>query len=276
MGRGSDALVLRLDDVVDGRPLAVARIGVGMAGLLNCAESWVVFVKIESRDAVAVPTWDWLPHVSSTGAAVLASAGVIGAIFVIAGLATRAGAVALAAVLATVMLLEQQTYSNHVALSMWCALWLVVSHSDARWSLRSRIDGPRDVRVADQFLLMTQVSVVYAFTGLLKVNPAFLSGRVIQENSHLDISDPLAQAMALGAVVTEIGLCIGLWFARARWLAAAAGVALHTSIPIVMYQPLPLVSFSISVVCLYPLFFARRVPVRHEELGRGTFASVPA
>ncbi|MBD3927010.1 HTTM domain-containing protein [Nocardioides cavernae] len=268
--------MLRLDDVVDGRPLAIARIGIGMAGLLNCAESWVVLVKIEARDALTVPTWDGLPHLSPTGAAILMSTGVIGAIFVIGGLATRAGAVALATVLATAMLLEQQTYSNHVALSMWCSLWLVLAHSDARWSLRSRIDGPRDVRVADQFLLMTQVSVVYAFTGLLKANPAFLSGRVIQENSHLDISDQLAQAMALGAVVTEVGLCIGLWFARTRWIAAAAGVALHTSIPIVMYQPLPLVSFSISVVCLYPLFFARRVPVRPQEPDRTGLTSVTA
>jgi hypothetical protein len=245
--------VLRLDDVVDGRALAVARIGIGLSGLLNCAESWVVFVRVEERGAMTVRTWDWLPEVSSTAASSLAALGAVAAVFVLAGLGSRVAGVVLAGALATMMLLEQQTYSNHVALSMWCALWLAFSHADARWSLRSRIEGPQDVRVSDQLLLMTQVSVVYAFTGLLKINPEFLSGRVIQENSHLAISDTLAQAMAVAAVLTEVGLCIP----RLRWFVALAGVGLHASIPIVMYQPLPLVSFSVSVVFLYPLFFAR-------------------
>lgn len=266
--------MLRLDDVVDGRPLALARIGVGLSGLLNCAESWVVFVRAEERGALAVRTWDWLPVASPTVAAAMATVGAVAAIFVLAGLGSRIAGVLLAATLATMMLLEQQTYSNHVALSMWCALWLAFSHADARWSLRSRLEGPRDVRVADQLLLMTQVSIVYAFTGLLKINPEFLSGRVIQENSHLAISDPLAQLMAVAAVTTEVGLCIGLWIPRLRWIAALAGVGLHASIPIVMYQPLPLVSFSISVVFLYPLFFARRVEHPLPVVDDGVLASV--
>lgn len=266
--------MLRLDDVVDGRPLAFARIGIGLAGLLNCAESWVVFVRAEERGAVAVQTWEWLPEVSPTVAAVMATLGAVAAVFVLAGLGSRVAGVVLAGTLATMMLLEQQTYSNHVALSMWCSLWLAFSRADARWSLRSRIDGPRDVRVADQLLLMTQVSVVYAFTGLLKINPEFLSGRVIQENSHLSIADPLAQVMAVAAVVTEVGLCIGLWIPRLRWFAALAGVGLHASIPIVMYQPLPLVSFSVSVVFLYPLFFARRLATPQPAVGDEALASV--
>lgn len=266
--------MLRLADVVDGRALAFARIGIGLSGLLNCAESWVVFLKVEERGAVAVRTWDWLPEVSPVAAASMAAVGALAAVFVLAGLGSRVAGVVLAATLATMMLLEQQTYSNHVALSMWCALWLAFSHADARWSLRSRIDGPRDVRVADQLLLMTQVSVVYAFTGLLKINPEFLSGRVIQENSHLAISDPLAQTMAVAAVVTEVGLCVGLWIPRLRWLVALAGVGLHASIPIVMYQPLPLVSFSISVVFLYPLFFARPVPDPRPAVEQRVLASV--
>jgi hypothetical protein len=268
--------VLRLDDVVDGRALAFARVGIGLAGLLNCVESWVVIHEIEERGAVPVPTWDLLPTLGSAGGAVVASLGAVAAVFVLAGLGTRPAAGLLSATLASVMLFEQQTYSNHVALSMWCAFWLVFSHSDARWSLRSRIDGPRDVRIADQLLLMTQVSVVYAFTGLLKINTEFLSGRVIQESSHLELSNGLAQAMAIGAVLTEVGLCVGLWFPRVRWLVALAGLGLHASIPIVMYQPLPLVSFSISVVCLYPLFFARRRPVAADPHVEHPVATVAA
>lgn len=254
--------MLRLNDVVDGRALALARIGIGVAGLLNCVESWAVFFAVEQRGAVSVPTWQWLPAVDSSGGAVIAGVGAGAAAFVIAGLGTRPAAGVLCAMLGLAMLLEQQTFSNHQALSMWCALWLVFSRSDARWSLRARLDGPRDVRIADQLLLMTQVSVVYAFTGLLKLNPEFLSGRVIQQNSHLDLSDNLAQLMAFAAVLTEVGLCVGLWVPRLRWFVALAGLGLHASIPVVMVQPLPLVSFSISVVSLYPLFLVRQRAVQ--------------
>ena len=259
--------MLRLDDRVDGRPLALARIGIGLAGLLNVGESWVVLMMVDAPGALAMPAMDGLPAATGTTGAVLASLGASAAVCVTLGLGTRIAALVLAATLGSMMLLEQQVYSNHVALSMWCALWLVLSRSDARWSLRARIEGPGEVLVADQLLLMTQVSVVYAFTGLLKINPEFLSGAVIQENSRLPLSDPLAQAMAVAAVLTEVSLCVGLWFRRTRLWVACAGVGLHAAIPLVMYQPLPLVSFSISVVCLYPLFFASVMHGRSGDVG---------
>jgi len=250
--------MLRLDDVVDGRALAVARIGIGVSGLLNCLEAWVIVGQVDQRGAIRVSTWEWLPTVTPAAAGAMCALGAVAAVFVLMGLATRPAAGALAGALATMMLLEQQTYSNHVALSMWCALWLVFSRSDARWSLHARVRGPGEVTLADQVLLMSQVSVVYAFTGSLKINAEFLSGRVIQGSSHFDLSDELARAMAVGAVITELGLCVGLWIRRVRWMAAVAGIGLHMSIPIVLHEPLPLLSFSISIVCLYPLFLVSR------------------
>lgn len=253
--------MLRLDEAIDGRALAVARIGVGLSGLLNCAEAWVVFTQVDQRGAIRAATWEWLPTVTPSVAGMLCAAGAAAAVFVVTGLFTRPAAGALAGSLATMMLLEQQVYSNHVALSMWCALWLVLSRSDARWSLQARVSGPRDVVLADQVLLMTQVSVVYAFTGALKINSEFLSGRVIQQNSHLDLSNDLARVMAVGAVLTELGLCVGLWIRRLRWGVAVAGLGLHAAIPIFMHHPVALTSFSILVVCMYPLFLVRPTAV---------------
>lgn len=253
--------MLRLDDVVDGRALAVARIGVGVSGLLNCLEGWVKARTIIDSGSLRVPSAEWVPLLTTGSAGATAGLGACAALFLVVGLGTRPAAAALAAALGAMVLLEQQTYSNHLALTMWCALWLTASRSDARWSLRARISGARDVRIADQVLLMTQLSVVYAFTGALKVNPEFLSGRVIQGATSLSIPDPLAQAMAVASVVTELALAVGLWIPGLRWLVAVAGLGLHLSIPFVMDHAAPLVSFSIGVLVLYPLFFvARRDP----------------
>jgi hypothetical protein len=251
--------VLKSDDVVDGRPLAFARIGIGLSGFLNCIEAWLTLGAVVDQDAVRMQTWGWLPAVTPLLGGTLAGIGVMASVFVVVGLGTRPAAALLAASLGSMMLLEQQAYRNHLVLTCWCALWLMLSHADARWSLRARIEGAQHVRLSDQVLLMTQLSVVYAFTGLLKINPEFLSGRVIQGHSPFDLPDWMAQLMAMGAVLTEISLAVGLWLARARWAVALAGLSLHVAIPVVMYQPVPLVSFSIGILVLYPLFFARRI-----------------
>ena len=258
--------MLRLDDVVDGRPLAFARIGIGLSGFLNCIEAWLTLGAVVDHDAVRVQTWEWLPAVTPLLAGTLAGIGVMASVFVVVGLGTRPAAALLAASLGSMMLLEQQAYRHHLVLTCWCALWLVLSHSDARWSLRARIEGAQHVRLSDQVLLMTQVSVVYAFTGLLKINPEFLSGRVIQGYSHVDLPDWMAQVMAVGAVLTEVSLAVGLWLSRVRWAVALAGVGLHVAIPVVMDQPVPLVSFSVGILALYPLFFAQRIEDRRDAV----------
>lgn len=249
-GRGGH--VRALSQVRDGRALALARIGVGLGGLLCGLELFVVLGEVAGGEVLALPMWG-LPAVSGAVAAVVPALVAVAALFVLVGLFTRPAALLLAGSLATAVVVEEQTYSNHLTLCAWSALWLVLSRADARWSLRARIDGPRTVQLGDQLLLMTQLTVVYLFTGLLKINERFLSGEIVAVNSWIEIPDQMASLMAVGAVVTEVGLAIGLWLPRVRWWVAAAGVGLHVAIPFFMVAP-GVWTFSVLSLSLYPLF----------------------
>ena len=251
----------RLSDVIDGRALAVARIGIGVAALINLVEVQMKIDHVLFNETLRMPMWTWLPNLS-TGLMTFASAlGVMAAVAVVCGVFTRSAALSLCVLLMALLAWEQQVYSNHLVLSAWCLLWLALSRADARWSFAARIRGPRDVTFADQLLLMTQLSVVYLFTGSLKVNEHFLSGRVIQEWSHLVLPGWTWTAMAGAAVATEVSLAVGLWIPRVRWIVAAAGLGLHLTIPFVMIMPAPLLTFSLLMLSLYPLFLVRSRPV---------------
>lgn len=247
-----------LTQPMDGRGLAIARIGVGIAGLLLALEVYLVLLDVSGGDVISAPMWDGLPVVTMGVANGLFGLTSLAAVFLIMGLFTRPAAMALSVGLVATVLAEQQTYSHHLTLCAWCGVWLAMSRSDARWSMTARIDGPRNPVFADQLLLMTQLTVVYGFTGLLKVNERFLSGETIQDNARWDLPDQLAVVMAVAAVCTEIALAIGLWFPRTRWWVAGAGVGLHLSIPLVM-PGLGFITFSLLTLSLYPLFLVASV-----------------
>lgn len=250
----------RLNDVVDGRGLAIARIGIGIAAIINLVEAKMKLGDVLANDTLRMPWWQRLPDLSVGVVEVVFATGITAAVAVLCGVFTRSGAALLCVLLGGLLAWEQQVYSNHLVLSGWCLLWLTLSRSDARWSFAARMRGPREVTFADQLPLMTQLCVVYLFTGSLKINDTFLSGRVIREWSHLDLPGWMWPAMAVAAVGTELSLAVCLWIPVLRRVAALAGLGLHLTIPFVMMAPAPLVSFSLLTLSLYPLFLVSYRP----------------
>lgn len=246
---------------VDPRPLALARIGVGLSTLLNVVDH-LYTLRATTQGDVAMPLWDWLPAVTSVGIAVYAMVALSAGTALVLGVAPRPAAAAVTASTWFVFAWEQQTYSNHMMLTAWLALWLVLAPSEAAWSLRSRREGRGVVRLGDQVLLMTQLSVCYFFAAVGKLNGSFLSGDLLQSFVDLDVPAWVWPAAAVGTVLTELGLVVGLWVPRVRWLVAGAGVGLHLSIPLAMPgNAWSLLAFSLQCLSLYPLFLlARTVP----------------
>jgi hypothetical protein len=250
-----------LSTQVDPRPLAVARIGVGLSAVLNVVDQ-VYTLRATTQGDVAFPLWGWLPAVSGVGIAAYAVVALSAALALVTGVASRAAAAALVLSTWFVFAWEQQTYSNHMMLTAWLALWLVLAPSDAAWSLRARAEGRGVVRLGDQVLLMSQLAVCYLYAALVKLNPGFLSGDLLREFVSLDLPSFVWPAAAVGTVVTELALVVGLWFRRTRWLVAAAGLGLHLSIPLAMPgNAWSLLAFSLQCLSLYPLFLlARETP----------------
>ncbi len=246
---------------VDPRPLALARIGVGLSALLNVVDH-LYTLRATTQGDVALPAAAWLPSVTSAGIAVYAVVALSGAVALVLGVAARAAAATVVACTWFVFAWEQQTYSNHMMLTAWLALWLVLAPSDAAWSVRSRREGRGTVVLGDQVLLMSQLSVCYFFAALVKLNGGFLSGDLLRDWVHLDLPSWVWSAAALGTILVEMSLVVGLWFSRTRWPVAAAGVGLHLSIPLAMPgNAFNLLAFSLQCLSLYPLFLlSREVP----------------
>lgn len=236
------------------RALAVARIGLGLATVLNAVEMYALLSKI-AGGMIALPVVEWMPEPTS------AAVGVYLVVAVAAGLALAAGwhgasAAALTTVLnVAVFLWDQQTYSSHRLLATLLVAYLVFARPDATWSV-SRRGGP--VPWWPRLLMMTQLSVCYFFAAASKMTLLFMSGVPLSGWVWVPLPWWMFTLMASGTVLVELFLAVGLWMRRTRTVAFVLGGALHLSIVTMMSdQNVPLVSFALTCLSLYPLFLVR-------------------
>ena len=101
-------------------------------------------------------------------------------------------------------------------------LLLTVSDSDAVLSVRWLRNGQadRDILAWPTWLFKIQLSLVYFYTAVAKVNPTFLRGDVFAE--RLTLPGPLTTPAALmllaaGAVAVEFFLSFALWVPSCVW-----------------------------------------------------------
>jgi hypothetical protein len=234
--------------------LAVARIGLGLATILNAVEMYALLSDI-AAGMVALPLVDWMPRPTSAATTVY----LVTAVAV--GLALALGwHVASAAALTTVLnvavfLWDQQTYSSHRLLATLLVAYLIFARSDAVWSV-SRRGGL--VPWWPRLLMMTQLSVCYFFAAASKVSILFLSGVPLAGWVWIPLPWWMFTLMAFGTVLVELFLTVGLWLRRTRRAAFALGGALHLSIVAMMSdQTWPLIAFGLTCVSLYGLFGSR-------------------
>ena len=98
------------------------------------------------------------------------------------GLRTRLCGTILTLSMAYTLFFDQQLYSNHLYLATLVVLLLTIADSAARWSLDARRLGRRDLILEwPTLLLKIQISIVYFYAALLKINPQYLSGTMIAD-----------------------------------------------------------------------------------------------
>ncbi|WP_239579292.1 HTTM domain-containing protein [Microlunatus panaciterrae] len=247
-----------MDLEVDARPVAAVRIGVGLATVINVLEMSVLLSAI-ANGKVALPVMSWIARPTEPVIMIYLVVGVAAGLALSVGY--RASAAALISVLANVgvFLWDQQTYSSHRFLATLLLAYLVFARSDRVWSLgRRHRDGAATVPWWPQLLIMTQLSVLYFFAALSKINPVFLSGRALKSWVRWPLPDQVFPLLAVGTILTEFFLAGALWFRPTRRAAALLGLGLHASIVVMMAdQTLPLIAFSLLCVPLYALFLTR-------------------
>ena len=252
---------MRLTDVrTDPRPVAVARIGLGVATIANSVEMFVLLRGI-AEGKLALPVHALIPSPTPAAVQLYLVAAVTAGLALTLGWRTSAAAVATVALNVGVFLWDQQTYSSHRLLGTLLVAYLVFARSDAAWSLSSR-GGP--VPWWPQLLMMSQVSVCYFFAAVSKVNVVFLSGAPLSLWVWVPLPWWLFTLMAVGTVAVELFLAFALWRRSTVRAAAALGMLLHVSIVVLLEdQRLPLAAFALTCLCLYGLFLHRpEIPTR--------------
>jgi len=257
-----------LDARMNARQVAVTRIGVALAVLLGWASSAETLPGLAEPGVLRVPYVDWFPNPDAAVVALLLGAWGIAALLFMVGWRTRVAGAVLTATLASVLFIDQQMYNNYLYLMVLSVGLLTIADSGAALSLdaRGRERGGRErggqqtVAAWPVLLLCVQVSIVYGFAALAKLNPDFLSGSVVA--SYLRRDGPLAVpdawralepmlVLSVLAVCSEAFLAVALWSRRWRPAGLVVGLGLHIGITGWLVSTNSLFVFSILMFALF-------------------------
>ncbi|GJG86420.1 hypothetical protein tb265_16010 [Gemmatimonadetes bacterium T265] len=206
----------------------------------------------------ALPDFAVTPGVAATALGVWVACGVCFAL----GWHARAAGVGLALVMSGVLLLDEQTYSNHLYLAVLVVVLLVWADATARRNPAVPV-----------LLLRTQVSLVYGWTAVAKLNATFLSGAAVFAALPWAVRTPLlarglaapvAMLLAVTTVVLELWIAVSLWRPGARRDACVAGVALHAGMVALLAVGgrVALTGFALLMFAGYVVFFDEVPAVR--------------
>lgn len=132
-------------------------------------------------------------------------------------------------------------------------------------------------------LLRAQLTIVYAFAVLTKINGTFLSGDVVRASLERSTlfgsvsSDGLTVGVAHATILIELGLPIALWWTpRTRRAALVVGLAFHIGVVLGTAHDLEsfvqLTTFGALMVSLYLAFFVDP-PAPPVDVGSGRSTS---
>jgi hypothetical protein len=244
-----------LTRVIDPRPLAAARILVGLVSLGFTFEWSRVLVRAASGNYLTLSVIDGWPAPSSELVLALFGLSLCASIAMVLGMAGRVPAMIVAMTTATVLLLDQQTYSNHLVLLMMLSLFLGLSGSAQAWSV-SRSPRQAEIPYWPAFLIKSQISILYAWTAIAKINPQYLSGEVLGTfmQPWVAVPEGLLPTAAILSIMAEGFLAIALWVKKTRKVAFVVGAGLHIGIVVVMDTPAPLIGFGLLMLSGYVLF----------------------
>jgi|SRR5215210_7696700 len=242
---------------VTSRPLGVFRAAIGLAAVLKGAQlapdlavaNWLESASLEFH----ITLWP-----------VLATFWFTAALALLVGYRSRLAALAIAVLTALITLLTGHFYNNLYFLGT-LALLLSLTECGSYFSLDSLRRGVRnEVPRLPVLLIQLQVSVVYLYSAVGKINLEFIPGNVIFYQAERAWAAPelgyapLLTAMAVIVIVLELFIAVGLWIDRLRPAAFGIGLGLHTGMLLLLSDSLVLAAaltlFALFTLSCYLLF----------------------
>jgi hypothetical protein len=248
---------MRLIEIrTDPRPVAIARIGLGLATILTSVEAYEILAAI-SGGKLAMPVFPVIPAPTLPWLTVLVVLTIAAGAAVMVGWNTEQAAIVSVVLGVAILLWDQQTYSSHRLLATLLMAYLVFAKAGTAWSVRP-IAGQPSVPWWPQLLMMSQLSVLYCFSGLSKINVWFISGIPLASWVWIELPSNLYFVASIMTIVVELTIAVGLWFQASRRVAILLGLGLHLSIVVLMnHDTFALLVFALTCVSLYPLFLFR-------------------
>jgi hypothetical protein len=254
----------------DPRPLAIARMTVGTVALLALVEAARVLGRVLQPMVVRIPFVPSIPLLPLGALRLFLLLWLVAALLFVLGWKTRLAGSVLAVVTGYTLVLDEQTYSNHLYLLFLVLLLLTLSDSGAAWSLDARRHAARDVAAWPALLLKIQLTIVYFFSAMAKLTPAYLAGEILtgslKQQGWFALpaswrTPSIMSVLAAGSIVTELFVAFGLWSRWTRPFALVVGAAFHLLILMTLDSSrLSLAIFALAMLALYPLFGGAGLP----------------
>lgn len=249
---------------VPARPVAVFRVAVGMAAVVKTVD---FAAQLMMKDEVRFADHTWLGEAFSQLWPLVLFLWVLAAAALLVGFASRIAAGSVAG-LSMVFLFGADFYSNHLYFLATLSLLLMFADCGAALSVDSRFQGGQErIRAWPVRLIQFQVSVVYAFSALGKLNGDFLLGNVVYyrlrdalllPTESIRASIPIFAMISIAAVLAELFIATALWIPRLQRAAFGLGLALHFSMIIMLtntpQRGLRLALFALLSLSSYVLF----------------------
>lgn len=250
---------------VESRPVGIVRAAVGAATLLKLAYAAPLLTALARPGAFRIPHFPGLPMPSPEAMLGLLGLWLAAAAAFSLGWRTRFSGAVLTAVLGVVLLLDRQLYASHLYLLFLLCLLLTLADSGAAFSLDARRTGGRPwIPAWPAVLMKLELTIVYGFSAVAKLNPAYLSGSmlvdVLREPGLLAVPDAWVTPgrlapWAWASILLELVLAVGLWLPRWRRPVALLGIAFHTLVVLTLNPAVELIVFATESLAVYRLFF---------------------
>ena len=112
------------------------------------------------------------------------------------------------------ILVEQQVYSNHYWLLTLLLALIAFTPADRRLSLIGTRTDDDHAPSAAAMLMLTQLTVCYAFGALSKMNPWWIAGDELRNALRLELAGWMYALLAVAVVVTELFIAVGFGSGR--------------------------------------------------------------
>lgn len=249
-------------------PSAIARMLIGCNAMLAGFETWRMLPRVLAPLVVRLPFLSWIPVLPASAIREFLALWFLAALFFILGWKTRIAGSVLSFLTGYTLILDEQTYSNHLYLLFLVLLLLTIAESGAVWSVDARHrEAKRDIAAWPIVLLKIQISIAYFFSALAKLTPEYLAGEILMRSLKRGglFAVPLAwrtptfvSTLAIASIATELFIAVGLWSRRLRPFAIAAGIGFHFLIlTIVDSSRLSLAIFAFAMFAVYLLFASK-------------------